>query len=552
MKELISTLTVLLIGFSVLFSQQIPRDKVLVEIGTGTWCQYCPGSAMGADDLVANGHDVVIIENHNGDSYTNTASNARNSYYNITGYPTTVFDGGSVYVGGSNSTSLYPQYLPRYNQKINIPTSFSINILGTSSGFVDFNVDVTIEMVDPYVGSDIRLHCAITESDIQEYWQGMSHLNFVQRTMLPDHNGIPLDFTSGNVIQQSYSFVIDPDWLPENCEFVIFLQEHGTKEVLNATKRDLMEFSNINDYDTSLSHMSNVPEKSCTGSFTPSFVLRNNGNEDLTSLTVHYQANEGPLSTYDWTGTLAFLEEETVDLPLIDFTPTEENTLRIYSEDPNGNPDQYLLNDTILQLVPEADITPFIVTLFLRCDNYPEETSWKFLDSEGNVVYEGGPYSTPGHTIAEEFELDDLTCYQFYVYDAGGNGLNSPGMFMLFYGSDNYILQGADDFGAVLGTNFSTDNTTGIDDKDLNFELEVYPNPFDDYTNIAFTTKEASHVRVSMYNVFEELVYQSDEGILGSGKQLVKINGKDFENGVYFIQLLVNEQVYVKKVAVTH
>ena len=128
MKKMISTLTVLLIGLSVAFSQQIPRDKVLVEIGTGTWCQYCPGAAMGADDLVSNGHDVVIIENHNGDSYTNTASNARNSYYNITGYPTAVFDGGSPYVGGSNSTSLYPQYLQRYNQKITIPTSFAIDI----------------------------------------------------------------------------------------------------------------------------------------------------------------------------------------------------------------------------------------------------------------------------------------------------------------------------------------------------------------------------------------------------------------------------------------
>ncbi|MFK5854734.1 MAG: Omp28-related outer membrane protein [Bacteroidota bacterium] len=552
MKKLIFTLIVLLIGLSAAFSQQISRNMVLIEIGTGTWCQYCPGAAMGADDLVANGHDVVIIENHNGDSYTNTASNARNSYYNISGYPTAVFDGGSPYVGGSNSTSLYPQYLQRYNQKIDIPTSFSIDIQGTSAGFVDFNVDVTIEMVDPYAGSDIRLHCAITESDIPEFWQGQSHLNFAQRTMLPNHNGIPLDFSSGNVIEQNYSFVIDLDWLPENCEFVIFLQEHGTKEVLNATKVDLMEFSNINDYDASLSHVSNVPEKSCTGSLAPSVVLRNNGNEDLTSLTMFYQVNEGSLETFDWTGTLAFFENETVELPMIYFTPAEENSLKIYSENPNGNPDQYPLNDTTIQLIPEADYTPSSVTLFFRCDNNPEETTWKLLNSEGNVVYEGGPYSTPGHTFTEEFELDGFSCYQFYVYDEGGNGLDSPGFFVLYHGSNNNIIQGIGDFGSVIGTDFSTDNGTGLDDLEMNAEVNVYPNPFGDYTNISFTTKESSHIRVKMFNVFAEIVYQSDEGVQGQGKQLIKIEGKGFENGVYFVQLFVNEQVYIKKVSVAH
>ncbi len=550
MKKLISTLTILLICVSFAFSQQIARDKVLIEIGTGTWCQYCPGSAMGADDMVANGHDVVIIENHNGDAYTNTASNARNSYYNISGYPTTVFDGGSAYVGGSTNTSLYPQYLARYNQKIDIPTSFSIDIEGTSSGFVDFNVDVTIEMVDPYVGSDIRLHCAITESDIEENWQGLSHLNFVQRMMVPDHNGTPLDFSSGNVIQQSLSFIIEPEWLPEHCEFVIFLQEHGSKEVLNATKKDLMEFSNVNDYDASLSKVSNIPEKSCTGSFAPSIQLRNNGNQNLTSLSLYYQANEGDLNSFDWTGDLEFLAEETVQLPSIMFTPADENSLKIYSENPNGNPDQYPLNDTIFHIVPVADMTPTPLTLFFRCDDNPEETSWKLLDDMGAVVYEGGPYTTPGHTFTEEFTLDESSCYQFYVYDAGGNGLNSPGFFTLFHNSNNSILEGSDDFEAVIGTDFTTDNTTTVNDITLKADVEVFPNPLSDYANIAITTHETSHISWKMYHASGKIVYQRDEGILDAGKQLVKIEGVGLEAGVYFVQVFVNDEVYTKKVSV--
>lgn len=552
MKKLISTIFVLLIVISSVFSQQIQRDKVLVEIGTGTWCQYCPGAAMGADDLVANGHDVVIIENHNGDDYTNAASNARNSYYSISGYPTALFDGGSPYPGGSNTTSLYPQYLSKYNQKITVPTSFSIDVQGTSSGYVGFDVNVTVEMVDPYVGSDIRLQCAITESDIQENWQGQSHLNFVQRTMLPTYNGTPLDFSAGNTIVQTYSFVIEPDWVAENCEFVVFIQEHGTKEVLNATKVNLMDFLNVNDYDASITQVSNIPEKSCSGSFAPNFILRNNGNEDLTSLTIKYQVNNGSLATYDWTGNLPSLEKETVELPLIDFTPAVENNLKIYSEDPSGNPDEYPSNDTISEMIPEADVVPSLVNLFLRCDNNPEEVTWKLFDSDGGVVYEGGPYSTSGQTITEEFELDDLSCYQFFVYDAGGDGMNSPGFFSLYYGSSISILQGMNDYGADLGTDFSTDNNTGIDDVINNAEVEVYPNPFSHFTNIAFVTNEVSNVTVNMYNVVGELVYQSDKGVLSSGKQLVKIDGENLENGIYIIKLLVNEHVITRKVTVTN
>jgi len=550
MKKSIFTIIVLLASVSVLISQQIARDKVVVEIGTGTWCPYCPGAAMGADDLVANGHDVAIIENHNGDDYTTAASNARNSYYNISGYPTALFDGGSAVVGGSANQSMYPTYLPKYNQKIAIPSSFSVDIVGTSSGLIDFNVDVTIEMLDPYSGSDIRLHCAITESEIPKYWQGQTELNFVQRLMLPTHAGITLDFSGGNIINQNYSFSLDPSWVTEHCEMVIFLQENGSKEILQGSKRELIEMGNVNDYDASITQLSNLPENVCTGVFFPKLVVRNNGNVNLSSLTFNYQVNGGDFSTFEWTGDLAFLEEEEVSLPDIAFTPVDENYLLIYSENPSGNPDQYPLNDTILHMVAYAEITPTAIGIIMRTDNKPGETSWELKDSEGTVIYSGVPYSEPNLTIMEDFQLEDLSCYQFFFYDTGGDGLNSPGFFALYYGSNNYILQGIGDFGAISATDFQTDDDTGIEDIIAHAEIKVYPNPFSNYTNIAITTEEVSHIQLKMYNIIGELVYQSDEGIHAAGEQLIKVNGENLRNGIYFIQLMVNEQLITERVTV--
>ncbi len=137
----------LVIMISLLAAQQVPRDKVIVEIGTGGWCQFCPGAAMGADDLVANGHDVAIIENHNGDPYATAFSNYRNStYYGITGYPTAFFDGGSAVVGGSSSSSMYGTYLPIVNQRLAINSSFTIDleVEGTGTGM---EANITVEKV---------------------------------------------------------------------------------------------------------------------------------------------------------------------------------------------------------------------------------------------------------------------------------------------------------------------------------------------------------------------------------------------------------------------
>ncbi|HPI85318.1 MAG TPA: hypothetical protein PLR01_03020, partial [Bacteroidales bacterium] len=125
MKKIYLLFMICLMGVAV-FAQPVGRQKVIVEIGTGTWCTYCPGAAMGADDLVLYGCQVGNIEYHNGDPYANTASDYRNSYYNVSGYPTAHFDGVLEYVGGSHTESMYPNYLPLYQQRMAIPSDFLI------------------------------------------------------------------------------------------------------------------------------------------------------------------------------------------------------------------------------------------------------------------------------------------------------------------------------------------------------------------------------------------------------------------------------------------
>ncbi len=64
MKKLILFGVLLSCYFSVQ-AQDVPREMVILEITTSTKCTYCPGAAMGAEDLLANGKFVAVIEHHN-------------------------------------------------------------------------------------------------------------------------------------------------------------------------------------------------------------------------------------------------------------------------------------------------------------------------------------------------------------------------------------------------------------------------------------------------------------------------------------------------------
>lgn len=237
---------ILLAGLMFLFgqtySQTVPRNMVILEISTGTWCTYCPGAANAADQLVAEGKSVAVIEYHNGDAFVNTASDSRNSYYNITGYPTGHFDGPVVMVGGAAcpSGNVYGSYLPLYTQQINTPSPLSICFTGSNVGN-NYTVNITVTKIGTVSGTSLRLHLVLTESDIATApWPGsggcMNEVNFVERLMVPDYYGTSFNFGSGNVQTFTLNFTKDASWVAANCEVVAFVQDNATKTIYNGAK----------------------------------------------------------------------------------------------------------------------------------------------------------------------------------------------------------------------------------------------------------------------------------------------------------------------------
>lgn len=255
-----------------------PRGMVLLEIGTGTWCQYCPGASMGAHDLLTNGKDVAVVKNHNGDTFTNSYSNARNTYYGITGYPTAFFDGVKSVVGGSNTVSMYTTYLPIYEERKAKNSAYSVEIFGNNNG-LDYSVTVRVKKLAnvPASYSNLVLHLALTETDIPFNWQGQTMVYNAQRLMAPNELGTTLDFSSGNTVDINLNFTLNANWIADNCELVSFIQNLDGKEILQGSKVTLPELTVLPVELTSFTAKSSTNQVNLT--WTTATEINNSGFE---------------------------------------------------------------------------------------------------------------------------------------------------------------------------------------------------------------------------------------------------------------------------------
>gem|GEM_PF-4364871 len=212
----------------------VERSTVLLEGATGTWCYYCQYAAQGLDSLrEVAGDTVAIIEYHNLDDFTTEASEARIDYYNISSYPTVVFDGVDRVIGGS--TYIYNSYRLKTTNELGISVPVEMTVEGyydeiTRGGYVQ----TTIDAVNGIAATDLRLHTVLTESHIAFEWFDEDSLQFMMREMFPDAGGIPLSLVRGDLHQELLFFQISEDYVDENCELVVFLQDNASKDVFGA------------------------------------------------------------------------------------------------------------------------------------------------------------------------------------------------------------------------------------------------------------------------------------------------------------------------------
>ena len=531
MKKNILIVTSLLMLFSLKVSAQNER-VLLFECFTNTSCGPCASQNPALDALInANGDRVAAIKYHmnwpgaNDPMYLHNTvdNNARKSVYNVNSVPHTVVDGiRFANVPGSLTQNMV-------NNWLNIESPFEMRL--------SYEVDETANTITVHVmgrasqavAGNVKLYVGVIEREIHYNSapgsNGERDFYSVMKKLLPSASGTSIgNVEAGSYFAYSFSWELANVYNNDQLDAIAWLQNINSKEVYQACKSsESIEPFYANE--AMLSDISNVKSTNCSGEADPKVLMSNNGSNAITSAELEVLVNGEWLKTFEWSGNLPSLQSETIDLGAISFPVEALNTLEVRIKSINGGIDEASSNDIAsLEFKGSPETVGKVLKLSIRTDTNPQETTWKIINlTTGETVLEGGPYDEANHMYTETLDITGDGCYDFTIFDAGGNGLDG-GVYGLKAGSTT-IFSGST-FGESESNEFSYEVTANVEES-LDCSVNIYPNPTDGMLNVVSKGEQ----NVVVYNTIGQVVF---EGICDG---LLQIDMKHFGAGIYAIKV---------------
>ncbi len=246
---------------------QSPTKRVVIEEGTGTWCQWCPRGAVAMEYMYNTYPDRFIgIAVHNGDPMTVTAYD---NGANFSGYPSANID--RAILDGDVSQSAFQTY---YNQRKDLLTPASVSVSGVRSGS-DLQVEVNATFFSQFPAADYRLGVIIIEDGVTGTGSGYNQANayagggygpmggyenlpstvpasqmvydHVGRALLGGYSGqagsVPSSISDGMPVSYTFNYTVPAAYNIDNMYAVGVVIDNATGEIINANKAPLANLS---------------------------------------------------------------------------------------------------------------------------------------------------------------------------------------------------------------------------------------------------------------------------------------------------------------------
>jgi hypothetical protein len=146
--------------------------RVLGELMTATWCQFCPGADGAFDRMLRDPSyfpgKTTLVEVHPSGDFGNTDGQTRSEWYNYGGgIPSTIFDGIDCLTGGStdpNATTIDTWYKGIVDTRVLTPSIVDITTFGKLSMGNGSNwINASVELLNPTALRNLKVHFWVVE-----------------------------------------------------------------------------------------------------------------------------------------------------------------------------------------------------------------------------------------------------------------------------------------------------------------------------------------------------------------------------------------------------
>ena len=509
---------------------------LLLESFTNTGCGPCAMYNPGMDALIANNRDkVVAIKYHvNWPSSAdpmylhNTSDNgSRVSYYGVNSVPHVVVDGNRFSGNSGDITQSIIDQLSVIESPMELRLSWELNealdaitihVIGRASSDIQGSLKLYVGVIE----KEIHFNSAPGPNGEKDFYD-------VMKKLLPNSGGQSLGSLEANgYFAYTFTWQLANIYNMDQLDAIAWVQNSNTKEVYQACKSSLSPdpfYAN----EAAVSDITNVKKMNCSGVAEPKVLLTNYGSNAMTSAELEVLVNGETLKTISWTGNMPTFGSETIELGEVSFPVEEENTLEVRIKSVNNGQDEASDDDAATFSIKQAyQAIGKMIRVNIRTDGNPQETTWKVTKiSTGEVIQEGGPYAEPNTMYVDTLVITADGCYDFTIYDAGGDGLTGSSVYGLRAGSAS-MFSGSR-FGDSESTEFSYEVTADVEEN-LSPCTSIYPNPTSGLVHIVSQGQQ----NVTIYNLVGQRVFE------GMCNGTMQIDMKQFGTGIYAI-LVGNE-----------
>lgn len=530
MKKILLTIVASVLMAGSISAQNVARECVLIEAFTGIGCPYCPAAANGIAQMLQEGLSIAPIAFHNSyyspAQYANAETNGRATYYSVNSFPTVLIDGmNKIEGGGTASNSMYNKYKPYYDERINKTSPFKIDLSFDYHSGTQCQAKAVVTKVGECDGTDVRVFIVLTESHIQQSWQGLQELNAVCRDIVTPSSGVALT----EDVQEVTGLFNLAGYKKENCELIAWVQSYnGQKEVWQAVKMPIATSSA--QYDLGIVGVEEVPSEVCSGVVAPRFTIRNYGSETLNSVLFRIMDDtDTEIGTYQWQGNLLKGTQDEFMIPEIDFAGS--SALKVHAVNLNGsNEDEFIFdNSYILNVVSPYVIEEGYMKIQLKTAADNQNFSIEIKNMDTDEVIETLTFPEPNKVYTEEITVPEFGCYRVTFKNSAGNGCGN-GFWGIKDTNNKTIVSGSSStntfrYAFPIELKYSGED---VEDVEAVRNVNVYPNP----TNSIINVSAENITKVTVYNGMGQMVYSESNEC-----DVVKINVESWTNGMYFVNV---------------